>query len=75
MAISASVGLGELTVHVPPDVALDVAATTGGGDVRILGREWNGLGVAVDESVPGAESAGRLVLELSVGLGAIEVTR
>ena len=73
--IAASVGLGELTVRVPDGVAVDVVATTGGGDVRILGREWNGLGIEVDESVAGSELAGRLVLELAVGLGAIEVTR
>ena len=75
LAVSASVGLGELTVAVPQDVAVDVAATSGGGDVTIFGREWNGLGVDVNESFPGSESAGRLLLELSVGLGTIEVTR
>jgi hypothetical protein len=75
VSLSASVGLGELTVHVPRDVAVEVFAATGGGDVTIFDREWNGLGVDVAESFPGAEAAGRLLLDLSVGLGAIEVTR
>jgi hypothetical protein len=75
LAVRASVGMGELIVRVPDDVAVEISANSGGGDVRLFGREWNGLGVSVDEAFAGSEGAGRLALNLSVGLGEIEVTR
>jgi hypothetical protein len=73
--VKASVGAGELTVRVPEGVALEVSASSGAGEVTVLGKTRSGLGVEVSDTVAGSEGAGRFVLELSVGFGAIEVTR
>jgi len=71
--VRASVGMGELTVVLPAGVTAVVEATNGAGDVTILGRTHNGVGVDATERVAGSEGAGRLHLDLNVGMGAIEV--
>jgi predicted membrane protein len=73
--VSASVGAGEVTVWVPADVAVEVEAGTGAGDLDILGRRSNGLGPRVSHSVPGDGGDARLVLDLSAGVGSVEVRR
>ncbi len=71
--ISASVGMGELVVIVPTDVALDIDASVGAGEVDVLGEERNGIAPSLSVSESGGDQ--RLVLDLSVGLGTIEVQR
>lgn len=71
--VEASVGAGELLVRLPPGVAAEVEASSGIGEVDVLGRTSSGLGSDVTRSLPGDEDAGRLLLRLSVGLGRIEV--
>ncbi|HVM20688.1 MAG TPA: hypothetical protein VM307_12085 [Egibacteraceae bacterium] len=73
--VTAGVGAGELTVTLPPDATVEVKASTAAGEVNIAGRTRNGVGVRVDEIVHGGEMGGRLVLDLSVGFGSIEVRR
>ncbi|MGN6242074.1 MAG: PspC domain-containing protein, partial [Motilibacteraceae bacterium] len=80
LAVSVHVGVGELVVTVPRDVAVDVVARAGAGEVRMpdggttsgtdARRSWTSDGVSGN-----ASSAGRLVLDLSVGLGNVEVRR
>ena len=71
--LTASVGMGELVVIVPPDVAVEAAASAGAGELEILGEDRNGIGPSL--SVSDGAGDQRLVLDLSVGLGSIEVRR
>lgn len=73
--IAASVGMGQLVVRVPDGVAVRVHATAGAGQVVLFGRESNGLDVELTTggSIRGAVFVPRLFLELSVGLGQVEV--
>jgi predicted membrane protein len=60
----------------PSDVAFRVRATAGTGDVRILGDHRSGFGVDQRYVTPGYEtSSRRLDLDLSTGMGQVEVTR
>jgi predicted membrane protein len=82
--IDASVGLGQLTVRVPEGITVHVHGTAGAGQVTAYGQDRSGLDaeltittVVVGGISPGGslQSASQLDLELSVGLGQIEVTR
>ena len=70
------VGMGELLVQVPEDVALDATAEVGVGDATLLDVEEDGAGVDVRYTDEDYESAStRLSLELTVGLGDVNVSR
>jgi hypothetical protein len=71
--VSASVGTGDLRVRVPREVTVEVAARTGAGNLDVLGERREGLAPQLDVRSTGGRST--LVLDLSVGLGSIEVTR
>jgi Cell wall-active antibiotics response 4TMS YvqF len=71
--VSASVGAGELSVLLPPDVTTTIDADSGVGEITILDRTRNGVGIDMSETVAGSEASGRLQLKLTVGMGAIEV--
>jgi predicted membrane protein len=74
--VRARVGVGELTVDVPAGVAVEVDARAGVGNVRVFGREESGVGTHLEASDQGgAASDRRLVLDLRVGLGQVEVGR
>ena len=68
---SAEVGLGELIVLVPRGVAVEVSGEAGIGEVDLFGRTSNGVGVDRSESRDG--DSGTLVIDLSVGIGTVEV--
>jgi predicted membrane protein len=73
--IDARVGVGELRVELPDGVSAEIVARAGLGNVRALGREESGLGSRVEV---GAEDGGgdrRLLLDLRVGIGQVEVNR
>jgi Cell wall-active antibiotics response 4TMS YvqF len=72
--VAASVGVGQLVVRVPPGVPLEVHGQVGTGQVQALGRTESGVDVDTvmrDETGDGS----RLLLDLRVGLGEIEVQR
>jgi len=73
--VVASVGVGKLVVLVPDDVALDVEGSVGLGELQLLGRTWGGADRAEQAVTTGPEGAGRLEVDASVGLGALEVHR
>jgi phage shock protein PspC (stress-responsive transcriptional regulator) len=74
--VDVSLGIGELLVTVPEDVALEVDADAGAGEVIVLGSRDDGLGASRELSVPGPdEDAPLLVLDASVGFGQVEVRR
>lgn len=71
--LQASVALGELVLLVPADVAVEVEASAGAGEIDVLGQRRNGIGptLTVDEGTGDQ----RLVLDLNVGLGSVQVRR
>lgn len=74
-AVNASVGIGELTVRVPPDTPVEIEARVGAGQVEIFGRVIDGIGVDESYVSPGLEpSDDRLTLQLEVFTGRVEVT-
>jgi hypothetical protein len=73
--VAVSVGVGEITVLVPRGVSVEVEASTGAGDIDVLGQTSDGLGPRVSHRVPGDGGDARLVLELSAGVGSMEVRR
>ena len=80
--VEASVGLGQLTVRVPDNAGLVVATGhAGAGQVSLFGRESSGVDVDLSaRSLPAGDASfvpmqPMLTLDLSVGLGQIEVTR
>ncbi|MGN6331972.1 MAG: PspC domain-containing protein [Motilibacteraceae bacterium] len=77
LGVSAHVGVGELVVTVPRDVAVDVVGRAGAGEVRMPdGATTSGTDAQRTWSSDGAGTAtGRLVLDLTVGLGNLEVRR
>lgn len=71
--IEASVGMGQLVVRVPEDIAVLVHATAGAGQVVLFGMESNGLDAKLASPVQ-LPAGPRLMLELSVGLGQVDVS-
>jgi predicted membrane protein len=72
--VRARVGFGELFVDLPDGVAVEVDARAGVGNVRALGREESGVGSRLEVSTPDGGDR-RLVLDLRVGFGQVEVDR
>lgn len=81
--VKASVGLGQLTVRVPDrseEFVVMVKGHVGAGQVMIFGRESSGVDVDLSGRSPGFErfiligGTNMLTLDLSVGLGQIEVS-
>ena len=68
---SAEVGIGELVVLVPDNVRVVVDGEAGIGEVELFGRSSNGVGV--DRSDTSDGESGTLTLDLSIGIGTIEV--
>ena len=74
--VDANVGIGQLVVLVPDDVAIDVTAAAQAGDLRVLGRQDDGWDVrerVVEDGSPGSDA--RLVLDAEVGFGDVEIRR
>lgn len=73
-AVTASVGLGELVVLVPDGTEIEVDASVGAGQIEILGRVTDGVGIDDTYESPGfAESSASLSLELQAFTGRVEV--
>ena len=73
-AVEARVGVGQLVVHVPGGVTVDVMARSGLGEVQVLGEQEGGLGSRID-TVADAGGDRTLRLDLRVGLGQVQVDR
>ena len=72
--VTARVGIGQLVVQVPQGVSVQVVASSGLGEVQVLGEQDNGIANRVDTT---AEAGGdrRLELDLRVGIGQVRVER
>lgn len=79
--IKASVGIGQLTVRVPDSALVEATGHVGAGQVTIFGRQNSGFDVKLFGRAPPPPgslvigSTSSLILDLSVGLGQIEVTQ
>ena len=72
-AVEARVGIGELDVRLPDGVAVDVVASSGLGQVQVLGREEGGLASRIETSAGDGDR--RLRLDVRSGLGQVRVER
>jgi phage shock protein PspC (stress-responsive transcriptional regulator) len=75
VTVVASVAAGHLDIVVPPDVALELDAHVGAGNLMLLGRESDGLDIGRELTDAGREGAGRLILRAEAGVGLVEVRR
>ena len=74
--VDASVGVGHLLITVPEDVALEIDAQAGIGEVDILGKSDDGVDAHRTVSIPGSTpDAPVLELEADVGIGNVEILR
>lgn len=74
-AVAASVGMGALIIRVPADMAIEIDARAGFGEVSIFGRTVDGVGVDESFQTPGlTEGSEVLVIKAEVFMGRVEVT-
>jgi len=71
--VQASVGIGQVLVDVPEGVAVDVTGRSRAGEVSLFGSRESGF--RVERHHQEGSGARRLVLDLEVGLGDVEVRR
>ena len=75
VALTASVGIGDLFVFVPKDATVQVAGTVQGGRLVLFGRDHVGTGLADHVAGSGNGTGVVLVLNLDVGIGEVWVER
>ena len=73
--VDANVGIGELTVIVPDDVAVDIDASASAGDVTVFGRSESGVDADLSRSTGIFGSDRTLRIDAHVGLGDVIVER
>jgi hypothetical protein len=73
--IDVELGAGQIEITVPADIEAVVEARAGVGQVEVLGRSSEGLGVGRTVRVAGIEGAGMVTLDVRVGAGQITVTQ
>lgn len=73
-AVEARVGVGELVVELPDGVTVEVLASSGLGEVQVLGQQEGGFGSRIDAVFEGGGDR-RLQLDARVGLGQVRVER
>ena len=67
------VGAGEVIIDLPPDAGLDIDASVGIGEIRLLARQHDtGIGIVTRVTEAGD---GKLILEINLGAGSVEVRR
>ncbi len=71
VTVDAEVGIGEILVRIPDDVAAEVRGHVGMGNLQVGDWERSGVGVEADLHLEG--SAGTLVLDAEVGVGEMKV--
>ncbi|HEY7703507.1 MAG TPA: LiaF domain-containing protein [Acidimicrobiia bacterium] len=73
--LSASIGMGELVIRIPEGTAIVVNAKVGAGELEILGKSIDGVGIDESYTSPGLESGSpSLVLDLQAFTGRVEVS-
>jgi predicted membrane protein len=75
-SVTISVGAGELSVVLPDEIPVRISATSGAGEINLLGQRTDGVAVSREyQSESYTTSDVRLTLDLTVGAGSIEVKR
>lgn len=74
VAVAASVGVGQLVVDVPPETTVDVDATSSLGEVVAFDLDSDGSNATIDHVRRGPEGSPTIALDLSVGMGAVDVS-
>lgn len=73
--LTASVGMGELIIRIPEGTEASVEARVGAGQLEVLGRITDGIGVDETFTTPGSgPGSPSLSLDLQVFAGRVEVT-
>ncbi|MGA7097329.1 MAG: LiaF domain-containing protein [Acidimicrobiia bacterium] len=74
--VDITVGAGDLTITLPRDVAVDIDAAVGAGQIALLGQQSDGLSVSRTYRSDDYDTADvALTLNLDVAAGNIEVNR
>jgi phage shock protein PspC (stress-responsive transcriptional regulator) len=73
--VKATLGIGDLTVHVPQGVSVEVDGRAGAGEIDLLGKHSDGTSVHDRVTDPGADPSRVLVVDARVGLGHVQVVR
>jgi phage shock protein PspC (stress-responsive transcriptional regulator) len=73
--VDANVGIGELRVIVPDDVAVDVDASASAGEVTVFGRSESGVDADLSRRIGAFGSDRTLRIDAHVGLGDVIVER
>jgi phage shock protein PspC (stress-responsive transcriptional regulator) len=73
--VKATLGIGDLTVQVPENVAVDVDGRASGGQVVLFGHIDDGTSVHAQAHDSGTSSGRVLVLDARVGFGRVTVER
>jgi phage shock protein PspC (stress-responsive transcriptional regulator) len=73
--VKATLGIGDLVVHVPRSVTVVVQARASAGEVNLFGNTHDGRPVRRSITSIGTEPSHVLVLDARVGLGQVEVLR
>ncbi|MDX6697618.1 MAG: hypothetical protein QOE65_1015 [Solirubrobacteraceae bacterium] len=73
VAVDLDLGMGEAVLLVPPGVCVASRATVRMGNVRVFGRESNGVDVDWDDHRSAAAGVTRVVVNADVGLGQFRV--
>jgi phage shock protein PspC (stress-responsive transcriptional regulator) len=71
--VRAEVTVGELVVRVPDDVEVEVRGTVRGGQATVFGEVREGEDLSLAARRPGPEGGGRIVLDLAVVFGQVDV--
>lgn len=72
--VNASVGMGELVIRLPRGADFSVDAEVGAGEIEILGRTIEGVGIDETYETPGFDdSSETFVLDLQTFTGRVEV--
>jgi len=74
--LSIAMGLGELRIILPPDVAADLRVDIGIGRLETPGGTRGGIAVSDRQQLPGSTTdAGSIELNVALGVGGVTVTR
>ena len=73
-SVDVEVGIGKLSVIMPSGASVDVHGALGAGKASVLGRDYEGVDLSIDQHDPGL-GAGTLHLDLEIGLGEAQARR
>jgi hypothetical protein len=73
--VKATLGIGDLVVHVPRDASVVIVGRASAGQVSILGQTDDGTSVHKVVAADGTDPARVLVLDARIGFGRLEVVR